>query len=728
MHKSATRWYQQLLPGVLTLWLVYLFMRPYLSINGISRPFLLGVLAVLAVVISGWRSWRGRGWPLAAGLLTLSTYFVVWGLVPLGYSPTPDWLGHFVARFWLNARQFLRSGGVGMPTNVSVLLVVALILFLAVAVMGFRHYQLSVLLVFAYLVAVHVFNGDNLMWSFLQLAVITGLFALLRQTGLRLSPRFWLTGAGLLLVIGIVYGVDQTVGTKWLAEPTTAVRTKLNDRGFYEALTNYAKQATRTGYTENDTTLGGPVYDDNTPVMTVTARTAQYVRVEVKTRYTGKGWEIAGRDTNLRRTTRNGTTNATISDEDATAAYAKTGQPVTVTNKSPESYIGLPYGKLHLTSLVPGQLAASGYSTTLERLYSFAGEFKRVTMTQYAKTATPAKLRALGNIGNGGLAADLQVPSSLPKRVRQLASRLTKNKTTTYDRVKAIQNYLLMDPHLQYSKVDTPTTPKNRDYVDYFLFTSHVGYCDNFSSAMVIMLRTIGIPARWAKGFNSGTQTDSTSGGRGIYTITNANAHSWPEVYFGEYGWLPFEPTPGFVNDAEPQTAANTTSATASSRTTQTSSTSSSSQSTKTTSSSQTTSSARTRQSQSTRQGNLVPWGWILLAVVLVAGLWALPHVPAWLFTVLSFGLTDRNFARRYRLSLALLGRVAKRGRGESLGHYAAQIDQRLGTRGWTQVTTRYEAAVFGGQQPVPPTDEWRAVAKAFHGSRYAHWWQRAVD
>lgn len=726
MSKSATRWYQQLLPGVLTLWLVYLFMRPYLTINGISRPYLLGVLAVLAVVITGWRSWRGQGWPLATGLLALSTYFVVWGLVPLGYSPTPDWLAHFAARFWLNASQFLRSGGVGMPTNVSVLLVVALILFLAVAVMGFRHYLLSVLLVFAYLVAVHVFNGDNLVWSFLQLALITGLFALLRQTGLHLTRRLWLTGAGLLLVAGSVYGLGQVGGTKWLADSTTAVRTRLNDRGFYEALTNYAKQATRTGYTENDTTLGGPVYDDNTPVMTVTARTAQYVRVEVKTRYTGKGWEIAGRDTNLRRTTRNGTTTATISDEDATAAYAKTGHQVTVTNKHPESYIGLPYGKLHLTSLAPGQLAASGYSTTLERLYSFAGEFKRVKMTQYAKTATPAKLRALGNIGNGGLATDLQVPSTLPKRVRQLASRLTKNKTTTYDRVKAIQNYLLLDPHLQYSKVDTPTTPKNRDYVDYFLFTSHVGYCDNFSSAMVIMLRTIGIPARWAKGFNSGTETDSTSGGRGIYTITNADAHSWPEVYFGEYGWLPFEPTPGFVNDAEPQTTASTNSATSSSRTAQTSSTSSSSQSAATSTSSKTTSSARTSQQRSTRQGTLVPWGWVILAVVLVVGLWALPHVPAWLFSALSVGLTAHNFARRYRLSLALLGRIAKRGSGEPLGHYALQVDQALGTTTWGQVTTRYEAAVFGGQQPAPPTGEWRAVSKAFRRSRYAHWWRTA--
>ncbi len=78
--------------------------------------------------------------------------------------------------------------------------------------------------------------------------------------------------------------------------------------------------------------------------------------------------------------------------------------------------------------------------------------------------------------------------------------------------------------------------------MDYFLFDTKVGYCDNFSTAMVVLLRAAGLPARWAKGFTGGYQTGTKDDNK-IYTILNSNAHSWPEVYFPGFGWLPFEPT-----------------------------------------------------------------------------------------------------------------------------------------------------------------------------------------
>ncbi|MBM9834622.1 transglutaminase domain-containing protein, partial [Enterococcus faecalis] len=80
------------------------------------------------------------------------------------------------------------------------------------------------------------------------------------------------------------------------------------------------------------------------------------------------------------------------------------------------------------------------------------------------------------------------------------------------------------------------------DYVDQFLFESQVGYCDNFSTAMVVLLRSLEIPARWAKGFSPGSP--ATENGITTYTVRNLNAHSWVEVYFDGYGWVPFEPTP----------------------------------------------------------------------------------------------------------------------------------------------------------------------------------------
>src|SRR5690625_4460312 len=71
---------------------------------------------------------------------------------------------------------------------------------------------------------------------------------------------------------------------------------------------------------------------------------------------------------------------------------------------------------------------------------------------------------------------------------------------------------------------------------------------------MVVMLRTLDMPARWVKGFSSGEKVDEvTIDGdiENVYEVTNANAHSWVEVYFPEYGWVPFEPTKGFSNPTQ---------------------------------------------------------------------------------------------------------------------------------------------------------------------------------
>src|SRR5262249_31047319 len=67
------------------------------------------------------------------------------------------------------------------------------------------------------------------------------------------------------------------------------------------------------------------------------------------------------------------------------------------------------------------------------------------------------------------------------------------------------------------------------------------GYCQHFAGAMALMLRMLGIPARVAVGFTSG----SYDAKKGLWTVTDTNAHAWVEAWFAGYGWLPFDPTPG---------------------------------------------------------------------------------------------------------------------------------------------------------------------------------------
>jgi transglutaminase-like putative cysteine protease len=129
----------------------------------------------------------------------------------------------------------------------------------------------------------------------------------------------------------------------------------------------------------------------------------------------------------------------------------------------------------------------------------------------------------------------LQLPDSLPERVWLLAYDLTAATPNAYDRALAIESYLRRIPYT----LDLPPPPPNRDMADYFLFDLRRGYCDYYATAMVVLARAAGIPARLAIGYARGSYDWQA----GRYTVTGADAHSWPELYFPPYGWIPFEPT-----------------------------------------------------------------------------------------------------------------------------------------------------------------------------------------
>ena len=142
----------------------------------------------------------------------------------------------------------------------------------------------------------------------------------------------------------------------------------------------------------------------------------------------------------------------------------------------------------------------------------------------------------------------LQLPNTLPDRVYQLGSEIVEGIESRYDRAVAIENYF-SSGRFRYQIEDVPYPDLEQDYVDQFLFETQYGYCDNFSTAMVVLLRTVGIPARWVKGFTSGAMVEDLSTvdqDLYRYQITDSNAHSWVEVYFPQIGWIPFEPTIGF--------------------------------------------------------------------------------------------------------------------------------------------------------------------------------------
>jgi transglutaminase-like putative cysteine protease len=130
----------------------------------------------------------------------------------------------------------------------------------------------------------------------------------------------------------------------------------------------------------------------------------------------------------------------------------------------------------------------------------------------------------------------LQLPEELPARVGDLAARLTRGLSNNYEKAKRIETYLRANyPYT----LDVPKAPDQRDTVDYFLFEAEGGFCSYYASAMTVMLRSIGIPARVVSGYAMGTHDPEMA----AYKVVEGDSHAWVEVYFSELGWVEFEPT-----------------------------------------------------------------------------------------------------------------------------------------------------------------------------------------
>lgn len=130
----------------------------------------------------------------------------------------------------------------------------------------------------------------------------------------------------------------------------------------------------------------------------------------------------------------------------------------------------------------------------------------------------------------------LQLPR-LPDRIASLADSLTRDVDNRYDRVVAVERWLRTE--FSYTR-ELPRTAGEAS-LDHFLFDRRAGHCEYFSSAMVVLLRSVGIHARNVNGFLGGRWNEF---GRYL-AVTQNEAHSWVEVWFPSYGWVPFDPTPG---------------------------------------------------------------------------------------------------------------------------------------------------------------------------------------
>ena len=179
----------------------------------------------------------------------------------------------------------------------------------------------------------------------------------------------------------------------------------------------------------------------------------------------------------------------------------------------------------------------------LVSVWSGIGPVDRYEVVSFVPAMPVESLRALPAWGQEDaelppeMVPHLRIPDTVTPRTRDLAERLAEGHPDPFSIAESIEAHLR---GIEYN-LEVPGPPPGADVADFFLFDLQQGYCDYYTTAFAVLARLNGLPTRFATG-HIGGYWDLESG---EWTITEAEAHSWPEVYFPEIGWVPFEPTAG---------------------------------------------------------------------------------------------------------------------------------------------------------------------------------------
>ncbi|MBP1992905.1 transglutaminase TgpA family protein [Paenibacillus eucommiae] len=377
----------------------------------------------------------------------------------------------------------------------------------------------------------------------------------------------------LLIAATILVGALVPSMNPVLTDPYTAWKVSrgesVNMAGKGSSVTFPSSSNTSSGYSRDDRELGGSFRFDYTPVMTVDSDSRTYFRGETRSFYNESGWEPSATEKRLPLSSvEDGNLPA---DPRFNLSELKTKEvKQTVVMNNEETYPVL-FAGFSLQKILTVNEFTIGFDFL--RWSPRQSELRFVAKKNYPRQYSvlsqqpvvdeEALRQTTANYSNQVEWEEyLQLPEDLPLRIQQLAMQLSQNADNPYDKVKELEQYLRQN----FSYTNEPDVSKgvSKDFVDRFLFEIKEGYCDYFSTAMVVMARTIGIPARWVKGYSSGQiamrpDVPGNGGllsqdpdGPGVYTIRNSDAHSWVEVYFEGWGWIPFEPTAGFALPAAP--------------------------------------------------------------------------------------------------------------------------------------------------------------------------------
>jgi hypothetical protein len=379
------------------------------------------------------------------------------------------------------------------------------------------------------------------LWDEVGMVVFIGLLWLFASHMARLQrehPGSWKELLGypvqLLLPIAVVLTILMSVGlsmpsispilqdpyTLWKESKGESVPTFLGEKGLDSSSPSSAGNAS-SGYSRDDQSLGGGFDFDYSPMMTITTTQRSYWRGESKAYYNGAGWEDAGaaEDNGLTARVRKGQELSSL-DAPPAAGAIEVNQLVTMVRKDsyPVLFSASPASMVNWIDSENGPFTNGLNWLSASQELRFQGwvlssqnypEVYSVTslvpvIDEDGLRATEAVWRGRGADSAMRQALYTQLPDTLPQRVRDLAAEVTAAGANDYDKARLLEAYLQTNFFYNNKPDLTKLSGQSGDFVDQFLFELKEGYCDYFSTAMIVMARSLDLPARWVKGFAPG--------------------------------------------------------------------------------------------------------------------------------------------------------------------------------------------------------------------------------
>ena len=271
-------------------------------------------------------------------------------------------------------------------------------------------------------------------------------------------------------------------------------------------------------------------------VFEVDAQTPRYWRGELFSHFDGRAWIAAGPVTQWQQSPTAQAAPLDLTDPTRSASGLLRQYTVTVLTPTPFDAVVAP-GRPALYAGAGSVLADADGTAHIEH-GPVAGDVYQVS-AQAAPNPPDSVLRTSRGPGPVG-AQWIALPPDLPTRDMDLASTIVVGAHDRVDVVTAVESYVRA--HETYN-LNSPLPAQGVDAVDDFLFVSHQGFCEQFATATVVLLRSLGIPARFVTGYVDGDTT--TAPGKRIFR--GSDAHAWVQVFYPGVGWVDSDPTAGAV-------------------------------------------------------------------------------------------------------------------------------------------------------------------------------------